>query len=170
MKNKDPYKSQRRTWGNVKPVTQVHKDKSKYSRKQKHKGIMESMNKEWFATDIVKDLYDKFPEVGFYDERDLENDIVGLIFDLGKVDLGKLEDYIKTYDVWYRFKDGRLFIKAKEDYDLETNMDESMNKNLTEAIYDLGPEANYTGTYDYYDMDPYFQSDRYKGPYTYSKL
>ena len=36
--------------------------------------LEEDMNKEWTATDIVKDLYDKFPQVSFYDETDLDNE------------------------------------------------------------------------------------------------
>lgn len=33
----DPTKISRGSWGTCNPVTRVHKDKSKYSRKQKHK-------------------------------------------------------------------------------------------------------------------------------------
>lgn len=42
-KNKKPstqhdlYKSIRKDWGDINPVTKVDKDKSKYTRKQKHK-------------------------------------------------------------------------------------------------------------------------------------
>ena len=34
-KKKDPYASQRRSWGNVNPVTKVHADKTKYQRKKR---------------------------------------------------------------------------------------------------------------------------------------
>ena len=34
-KKKDPYASQRRSWGNVNPVTKVHADKTKYQRKRR---------------------------------------------------------------------------------------------------------------------------------------
>lgn len=38
-KNKfnEVYSSIRKGWGSVKPTTQTHKDKTKYSRKKKHK-------------------------------------------------------------------------------------------------------------------------------------
>lgn len=32
-------KSIRGTWGNIKPITKIMKDKTKYSRKIKHKGV-----------------------------------------------------------------------------------------------------------------------------------
>ena len=67
------------------------------------------------ATEIVKDLYDKFPEINFIDERNLGK-MVGLIFELGKVNIDDLKTYIeKNYDCWYKIKDGRLFVKAYED-------------------------------------------------------
>ena len=34
-KKKDPYSSQRRSWGNVNPVARVHQDKTKYKRKKR---------------------------------------------------------------------------------------------------------------------------------------
>lgn len=87
--------------------------------------LEEDMNKEWTATDIVKDLYDKFPQVSFYDETDLDNDMVGLKFyDADKVDQDQLEELIKSYNVWYRLRGNKLLIKAKEDEEYVT---ESIN-------------------------------------------
>ena len=34
-RKKDPYASQRRSWGDVNPVTRVHQDKTKYKRNKR---------------------------------------------------------------------------------------------------------------------------------------
>ena len=36
-KVEDPFKISRKDWGNLNPVQKIQKDKTKYSRKQKHK-------------------------------------------------------------------------------------------------------------------------------------
>ena len=82
------------------------------------------------ATEIVKDLYDKFPEVNFIDERDLGK-MVGLIFELGKVNNDELEKYIeKNYDCWYKIKNGKLFIKAYEDDFYESLQESVLNESF----------------------------------------
>ena len=68
------------------------------------------------ATDIVMGLYDNFPEINFIDERDLDNNQVGLIFEgASKVDPVDLGIYLDGLYVWYKIKGDKLLIKADED-------------------------------------------------------
>lgn len=50
-KKEDPYKSIRRDWGDVNPVTKVYKDKSKYDRKDKHKKDLRYENESLDSVD-----------------------------------------------------------------------------------------------------------------------
>ena len=99
------------------------------------------MNTEYTATEIVKDMYDSYPEVDFIDENYTDDDrTVNLIFDISRVDdiqslLTKIED---EYGCTYRTKgNGRLIITAIEDdeyylddtdYDMTERHDESLEE------------------------------------------
>ena len=68
------------------------------------------------ATDIVKLIDKEFPEIEFVDERDLDNNQVGLIFSgASKVDAVDLGTYLDGLYVWYKIKGDKLLVKADED-------------------------------------------------------
>ena len=77
------------------------------------------------ATEVVTELYRKFPKVEFIDERDLGNDIVGLMFEYRnkEVDEEQLKAYLDSIGNWYRIRESRefyggksLLVKAEDDY------------------------------------------------------
>jgi len=77
------------------------------------------------ATEVVTDLYRKFPKVDFIDERDLGNDMVGLIFEYKapEVDEQKLKELLDSYGNWYRIRESSIYyggksllVKAEDDY------------------------------------------------------
>lgn len=77
------------------------------------------------ATEVVTDLYRKFPKVEFIDERDLGEDIVGLMFEYrdSEVNEQQLKELLDSYGNWYRIRESRefyggksLLVKAEDDY------------------------------------------------------
>ena len=77
------------------------------------------------ATEVVTELYRKFPKVEFIDERDLGEDIVGLMFEYRntEVDEEQLKAYLDSIGNWYRVRESRefyggksLLVKAEDDY------------------------------------------------------
>ena len=77
------------------------------------------------ATEVVTELYRKFPKVEFIDERDLGEDIVGLMFEYRnkEVDEEQLKAYLDSIGNWYRIRESRefyggksLLVKAEDDY------------------------------------------------------
>ena len=76
------------------------------------------INKMVNASDIAQDLCSEYPEVSFYDEREVKDDDnkVCLIFDIGEAKKEQLQDYIKNnYDCKCQFNGHTLYITAVED-------------------------------------------------------
>lgn len=65
------------------------------------------------ATDYVVKLYEQFPELYFYDERDYGN-CVKLYFEFKKLS-EKALDWLKSVDTTFTVTKNRLIIIAKED-------------------------------------------------------
>ena len=101
-----------------------------------NESLTESAQK-WTATDIVRDLYNKYPEVDFLDERDVSDDKVALFFKFGG-DVTGLEDLVKSYGCDYRISNGKLRIIADED---DEYMDESYKDTLGAAGSAIGKTA-----------------------------
>ena len=77
------------------------------------------------ATEVVTELYRKFPKMEFIDERDLGEDIVGLMFEYRntETDEEQLKAYLDSIGNWYRIRESRefyggksLLVKAEDDY------------------------------------------------------
>ena len=78
------------------------------------------MNTEYTATEVVKDMYNTYPEVDFIDERYTDDDAtVDLIFDMSKVDADNakplLDKITNEYGCKYRIKGNKLIVTAIED-------------------------------------------------------
>jgi len=71
----------------------------------------------WTATDVVRNMYNSFPEVEFIDERDMGEN-VALYFKLGK-DVPGVEEFLSKLGIDYRISNGMLRIVAPEDEEYE---------------------------------------------------
>lgn len=78
------------------------------------------------ATDIVRDLYDKYPKVEFLDERDAADDKVALFFKFGG-DITGLEDLVKSYGCDYKIANGKMRIIADEDEYIDESMESTLS-------------------------------------------
>lgn len=98
------------------------------------------------ATDIVNDLYIKFPKLYFIYERDVGDNQVDLYFEFNKkdVDINELEDYIKdTYkSIGYGInRNGRLKIRCIEDGDEDSEITSSSN--VEKEFDEMGNDEEY---------------------------
>ena len=103
------------------------------------------MNTEYTATQVVKDMYDTYPEVDFIDERYTDDDAtVDLIFDMSKVDADSakplFDKITNEYGCEYRIRGNKLIITAIEDDeyymdDLDYDMTERHEESLKEMWY-----------------------------------
>lgn len=85
------------------------------------------------ATDVVRDLYDKYPNVEFLDERDLDDGKVALFFRFSG-DVSGLEDLVKSYGIDYKIKDGKMRIIADEDEYLDESLNEDLDTKIKEDV------------------------------------
>ena len=111
---------------------------------KKNKKLKESLS----ATDLVRDIYSKFKEAEFIDERDLGENI-GLIFDISKIkNKNAIKEYLKELEVKIaKNNPNKIMIIAKED---EDDIEESCksNRKLDEAVpRDLMKSIKYTSKY-----------------------
>lgn len=99
------------------------------------------------ATEVVTELYRKFPKVEFIDERDLGEDIVGLMFEYRntEVDEEQLKAYLDSIGNWYRIRESRefyggksLLVKAEDDY-----VSLPVEDDFGYSRYDDKPEPDY---------------------------
>lgn len=65
------------------------------------------------ATDYVVELYERFPELYFYNETDC-GDYIKLYFEFKELS-EKVLDWLKSVDTTFTVKNNRLIIIAKED-------------------------------------------------------
>lgn len=103
------------------------------------------------ATEVVQDLYELFPDVQFYDERDMGDNVV-LLFEITGHDIS-VDELKATLDEWgvkYSFKGSLLKVVAPEvkTY-LNTDVDEGLS--LKESEEGLG-EQNFDRFMEEYPM------------------
>lgn len=93
---------------------------------------------EMDATDVVLWMYAEFPYVEFIDERD-RGDEVDLYFKMNEYyTQGDLEDRCKAENLNYRFRDGMLIIRAKEE-DFEEEDYTSFYEDIDPIYIDADP-------------------------------
>lgn len=69
------------------------------------------------ATEVVQELYRRFPEIDLYDERDKGDNVI-LIFDGSVKNNMPLKNYLEDTGIDYLIRGNTLYIKAPEDDDL----------------------------------------------------
>lgn len=91
---------------------------------------------EWIdATEIVRKMYNKFPDAKFIDERDLPDNKVALYFKLGKSFVA-MEDYLKRIGVDYVISNGKVRIIAPEDSEYSITSAVQLNPKAAMKICD----------------------------------
>lgn len=89
----------------------------------KRKRVKEDVNKSLGATEIVRQMYDKFPEVDFVDEDYLngDSDKVVLYFDLSNGNRLDIEDFLNSINADFKMFNGSIRVIAPEDGCIELN-------------------------------------------------
>ena len=83
----------------------------------KRKRVKEDVNKSLGATEIVRQMHSKFPEVDFVDEDylDGDSDKVVLYFDLSNGNRLDIEDFLNSINADFKMSKGSIKIIAPED-------------------------------------------------------
>lgn len=111
------------------------------------------------ATDVVRWMYEEYPQINFYDERDL-GDKVRLIFELPSKP-GLIEDIKESLDslhLEYVLKPYRLYITAPEDpeYKIEDTDSVESSTNLADAFIRVHDKDEINWQMQDYNYDPFY--------------
>lgn len=111
---------------------------------------------QWTATDVVRNMYNSFPEVDFIDERDHGDDVYLYFKYTSKLSgdkLNSLLSYLEGSGLKYHVNNGHLLIIAPEDENYEepgdyeewgdSPVDECTNIKSSEEFFDKGEDGQY---------------------------
>ena len=120
------------------------------------------------ATDIVRDLYNRYPNVIFLDERDTPDDRVALFFKFSG-DVTGLEDLLNSYNCEYKIRNGQLRIIANDDEDFDESLKEDYYDSFIDDVGKVDVKKSFTVS-EFDEDDGWFDFEVFPGTYEYRVL